>query len=597
MKKIWLFCLCFTVLSCFVINSLFLNDSNNEQIISLQEIRVNDNFSQKENIFIENFDTAYALDNKNGDLFISNNDTSNGQNQIINQTTGQTFSTDISTFPLYSISGDYGTNMFFAKYDNYGISKLNTEDESIVYFDKYIAERDSISIGRVFDITSDTNGTIYALAQNPSLETVVIYKEKEQSDFYLYCELEQSVDYDSKFDYSIDNDFFILYANNNFYKFDQSGCYSANDAENLGVATYSVTETQNVVDIKLDFYDSLFILTSDAIYRFDKNNSTSQSFESSFAECVSFDFDYRTGEILLLSPTSLQSTMILNGNENFINTINSDNYPDYADSKLEVNFLTVIQDDAPLYEFDNPLYNVKLDDKNVTLNTGLILYSIGEKTSTGYYFVMIANLQGENVFGYVKENCVNQTTLTSINSQARILLDNTSVFNYPSSLDDSMLATKENTPLTLSKNSIVQVLDAMPYADSNGITFARIEHEGEIYFVNNYALSSIISQSAQPIKTSLTKEEITIYADMDMQNEITNIPKDEFVEVLSESDGTSLIRWNSYVGYVDSELLNDNLFSNLVFIGFVLLVVAIILAICVLCIVLHFKNKKRIDQN
>ena len=115
--------------------------------------------------------------------------------------------------------------------------------------------------------------------------------------------------------------------------------------------------------------------------------------------------------------------------------------------------------------------------------------------------------------------------------------------------------------------------------------------------MNNYALSSIISQSAQPIKTSLTKEEITIYADMAMQNEITNIPKDEFVEVLSENNGTSLIRWNSYVGYVDSELLNDNLFSNLIFIGFVLLTIAIILAICVLFIVLHFKNKKKIDQN
>ena len=593
MKKLWLFCLCFTVLSCFVLNSLFLNDSTSAKTISLQEIKVSDNFSQQENNFIENFNNAYALDNKNGNLFISDNNLSNGQNQIINQTTGQVFVTE---FSAYSLCGDYGTNIFFSKYQNFGISMLNTEDGNITSFEEYVADVRT-SIGRVFDITSGTDGTIYALAQNPSLETIVIYKEKEQNDFYLYCKLEQTADYSSKFDYSIGNNFFVLYTENNFYKFNQSGCYLINDTENLGATTYSVTEMQNVIDIKLDFYDSLFALTDDAIYRFDKDNSASKSFANNFAECISFDFDYRTGEILLLSPTSLQNTTILKGNENFINIINSDNYPDYADNKLEVNFLTVIQDDAPLYEFDNPLYNVKIDDKNITLDEGLILYSIGEKTSTGYYFVMITNLQKTNIFGYVKENCINKTNLTSKNSPARILLNNTSVFNYPSSLDDAMLATTENAPLTLSRNTIVQVLDIMPYADSNGITFARIQHNGEIYFVNNNALSSVVSQSAQPIKTSLTKDEITIYADIDKQNEITNIPKDEFVEVLSENNGTSLIRWNSYVGYVDSELLNDNLFSNLIFIGFVLLTIAIILAICVLCIVLHFKNKKKIDQN
>jgi len=555
-------------------------------------------YSTSDESTLSSFNNAYDLDYVNNTLLVSEIT----EKKIEDLTHNTEF---LLNYEPTAIANDYHETTYFAKNGLDGLCSIN--ESVITSYNEYYNAGSPFSIRRVYDIACNIYGTTFALAYNSNDQAVILYKEKDDGNFLLYKTLNSlTLSSDSKIQISLDNNFVIFCNNGIMYKTNSetTNFEEVSNLTYLSEVVYDIPTTlNNIIDIKLDFHDSLFILTENSgvytLYRCDKNaENYTETTNTLFENCISFALDYTNGYVYTLSNTTLSEFKITDEqNNNFIDIINTNNSPDYINNQLDITLIKTNTDNVPLYEYDNSLYTKKLNDEQITFSNSTILFSL-QYYSSGYYFVLVTNLASENITGYVKASFVNEVVSFDDEMSARIVIPNTQVFEYPTSLDNALLTQVNDVPLTLSQNeSIVVTYLDFGDADFNKITFAKIKLSDNTYgYIDTNSFVRTEQNTIKPtvVTNARTNENVIVYSNQSCTIELTQLSNGTDIEILEQANGIAKITWGlgTLVGYISTENLSSDQISNMQLTGLILMSTSIIIAIVLICVVASKKNKE-----
>ena len=562
-------------------------------------------FSSSDYSVVTTIEDGYDLSYVNNTLLASNTLTK----EILDYTNSLEYALNYSPT---AIANDYHEKTYFARNGLYGLCSIQTtteENPTVTLFSDYYDNTNNIkSIGTVYDLACDVYGTAYAIAYNSSNEAVIIYKEKDGNDFYLYQELgDLTLNTTTKIQTSLDNNFILFHNDGNIYK-------TSADIESFELAT-STTTLSNIVytlpknlgtvtDIKLDFHDTLFILATansiDTLYRCDKNSAEWSDVSTTlFANSIGIALDFTEGYIYSLTDYNIVKFKLMANEINFINVVETDNSPDYINTQLETTLIYTLVDNVPLYMYDNALYIKTLNGNQITFAKDTTLFALSHSTN-GYYFVLITNLANQNITGYVKDTLVDLLVLTQSLQAGRITIPNTEVFNYPTSLDNlNKQSAGEN--VILSKNDSITVANlAFGDADYNGISFARIQFSDNTFgYISIDSFTTESQNTIQPIvvANARTTDTVIVYNDENCTTELTQLSAGTDIEIIEQSNGIAKITWGlgTIVGYISTENLTTDQISQMQLIGLILMSISILLAIVLICFISTKKETTSVE--
>lgn len=417
--------------------------------------------------------TSNSFDFKNNTIYYSNQSEKEIVSLNLNNNAKTTFNT--TNTPNLVLS-DYVGNIFYTENGTFGM--LDTEGNHYNTIGTY-------SISEIYDMCCDINNNIYVVCQDATHRNLVLKKSFENEYFEIYCELDFDLNANSKLTSSLDKNFLILYSTN-FYIITGNEYSSAVDYQLTGI-------DENILDISLDYYGTLYVLTSQNFYK--ATNETLNVFTNpDLTDAKTFEPNYLTGQLYYLTDSSINSL-----ENNFIETLSS-NEIDYKNTKYDLNFIKTTTQ-TKLYLYDNSLYLKEINGETITFleNTTLCYLT---KTENDFYYVLINNLKDENVFGYVKADDVEEFTPQTQSTTIRITTQGAPIYLYPTSLDQDLIAKQDSTPILLNKNTLHEMIIQNYYTqDHSGKQFSKIIYKGQSYYIETtyYVLNG--SSTIQPIDT------------------------------------------------------------------------------------------------
>ncbi len=521
--------------------------------------------------------------------------------QVKNYTTSKNFET---TFVPQFLTSDYFNQLFFSRKDDSSIysidTSLPTTQKIISYTDFHDLENNSRGIGLVYDIKSNIEGTVFAVCKTIADDFFIIYKKRDSSNFKLYQKLTIPLNTTMPIclAVSVDNNFLILANDSKIYKLFENEIAEISNSETLSNLIYKNIVFENIIDIKLDFYDTLYVLSKNAesysLTRLNKNADAFSFSNNILNDTKTFEFNYLNGEILLLKENTIDFITITNSATNFINIITS-SYPNYKDEKLDVNMLKT-NSEAIVYEFENSLYAKVVNEKKLILQEDSVVIGL-KQTETGYYFVIIPNMEKENICGFIKVS--NLTKLTTTTKTCRVITQ-TQVYNYPTSYEN-LYTINYGIPYTIEEGTIT-VATGTIITDANGVAFSEIELGAEKYYINSNSLMEISKRDLLAIvdANAKTKNQTTVYQDENCSIELTTLDANTNIKVLSINNKIAKITWGdgTFVGYIYTENFEKFGITNTQLIGLICLSVCILIAIITLISVgIVNSHNNKVDKN
>ena len=502
------------------------------------------------------YDKLYLSDNENKKIIIKN----------------------LKDNSIEEISTVSNPNLVFSDYQG---TLCHTED---VTFGLFVEETSIKQIGNndlshMLDICCDIQNNIYVICEDATNTPLVLIKKYDVNSFEIFCELDDlTLTTDSKITSSFENEFLILYTKNNFYKITE------NNFSLLSAEDYELPTLSNVLDIKLDFHDNLYILGDNKLFRCNKNGY--QTLENSALNtALEFELDYLTGDIILRTSTNVKKLE----NIDFVITMNSST-PDY---KTEIYNCSIIQttEETYLYEFDNSLYIKSLNNQEIKIpeNTKLIKLT---QTDNNFYFVLINNLSNENITGYIKSSCVEEIEESVCNTQIRITNNTTPLYLYPTSLDEDLVLKDGNNNIKyLDKIILTMTSEDFGITDNNGVNFAKVLYEGEYYYINtkNFVIAEKIT--IQPITEELN-EDTVIYTDQSFSNSKITLPKGTAINILETGENYAKISYGTEIGYIKYKLAEEIHITVWQLLAIILLTIIAVVGV-ILSIVAILKHKQQ----
>ncbi len=424
--------------------------------------------------------SSSSLDYKNSTLYYT--DTTNKQICYINQHTNETQSFETSKTPELVIA-DFDGNVFYTQTGSFG---MLSQDHVFNLFG------DNNDVGKIFDLDCDINNNIYALCKDTEDVSYVLVKNVSDK-FDVFCKLDGiTLNQNSKIAVSLDKNFLILFAENSFYKVENNSYVELNNY--FGLNTISGT----IKDIKLDYHNTLFVLTDQKLYK--STQTEISSFENPiFANATTFEIEYLSGEIFCATNTQITKLQA----EDFIDPLSSSTIVDYKNERFEC-FLITTTKNTILYSYDNCIYTQTLNDETIIIDANTNLCAI---TKTGdFYFVFINDMSELPITGFIKCQDAQVSSSSETEKTIRILHQKTPLYLYPSTQDAAYLAKDENgEPLVLSKNTLhTMTIQNFGTKDFSGTQFSQIVYKGKTYYINtNY----YIENTTTTIEPSIIEDE------------------------------------------------------------------------------------------
>jgi len=180
---------------------------------------------------------------------------------------------------------------------------------------------------------------------------------------------------------------------------------------------------------------------------------------------------------------------------------------------------------------------------------------------------------------------------------ARVSVPNTQVFEYPTSLNETLQTQVNDTPLTLQNESIVVTYLHFGNADYNGIIFAQIKLSDNTYgYIDANSFIRTEQNTIQPtvVTNARTNENVTVYLNQSCTIELTQLSAETDVEILEQANGIAKITWGlgTSIGYISTASLSSDQISQMQLIGLILMSISIIIAIILICVVSLKKNEE-----
>lgn len=407
-----------------------------------------------------------GLDYKNSTLYYS--DVTNKKICSIDQNTNEasSFQTHNAKTPDLIVA-DFDGNVFYSRVENYGL-KDNLGTEYRVFG---LEEND---IGKIYDLDCDIFNNIYILCKDTMDNCYVLVKKQNSAVCEVFCELNGiGLDAQSKITTSLDKNFLVLFTQNSFYKVEENAYSELNDYDGLNTLEGAVT------DIKLDYHNTLFILTNQKLYKSTKYDI--QSFANDiFAETKTFELEYLSGEIFCVTNSKITK---INSN-NFVDSLSTTTIVDYTNQKYDCYLIKTIKS-AVLYAYDNCIYTKTLGDATIVIDQNTTLCAIGPKTDSDFYFVLLNNKANENITGFIKGCDAEIFSSEQEEKTIKIVHTNVPLYNYPSKLDDSSVAKDEQgNQILLNKNTIYTMkIENFGSPDFKGTNFSQIIYHNQTYYV------------------------------------------------------------------------------------------------------------------
>ncbi len=420
-------------------------------------------FAEDENFEIET--ASSSIDYKNSTLYYT--DVENKKIWYRNQNTSelQYFSTKNEKTPELLVA-DFDGNIYYTRVENIG---LVDKDQNVIRS----FGNDEIDIVNIYDLDCDISNNIYALCIDKTDKYHVLIK-RPNSIFEIFCSLDGlTLNSQSKISVSLDKNYLVLYNQNNFYKVEQNSFSPLTEYNGLD------TILESVKDIKLDYHNNLFVLTNQKLYKSTKDSITNYANEI-FANTKTFELEYLTGEIFCV--TNNKITKI--SSENFIDSLSTATIVDYKNTKQDCHLIKTTKN-AMLYAYDNCIYTKTLNNENIVIGEDTTLCAIGEKTESDFYFVLLNNKTNENITGFIKCGDAQIIQTTEKEKSIIILQENTPLYTYPSSLDDSFKAKDENGDIVLSKNTThTMKIQKFGSKDFKDVEFSQIVYNDKTYYID-----------------------------------------------------------------------------------------------------------------
>lgn len=587
-KSVW-----FLWFVCFAVFTLILPDFNEEKA-SVTVSAEDTVYSYSDYSVVTSIENGYDLSYVNNTLLVSNVLTK----KILDYTGGTEYSLN---YQPTAIANDYHDRTYFARSGLYGLCSIRTvgaENPAVTLYSDYYDENNTESIGIVYDLACDIYGTVYAIANNSGNNAVIIYKQKDESSFYLYKELDGlTLNAGTRIQTSLDNNFLLFYNDGNIYKtdFETAGFEAVTDGSSPEDAVYTLpADFGQITDIKVDFHDTLFVLATkdevSTLYRCDKNAEDYTSVSSSaFANSIGIALDFTDGYIYSLTGYNIVKFRITGNETNFINVVQTDNDPDYENTLLDVELLITTADNVPLYEYDNALYIKELNGTQITFAKDTKLFALND-CENGYFFVLVTNLTDENITGYVKLSSVAILEESQVYGTGRITVPNTEIFSYPTSLGN-LQRTENGENLIFSKDVYFNIINYdFGERDYNGIFFTKIMLADHSFaYIDSNSFVPVTQTTLKPTvaTNARTTDTVTVYEDETCTTELTQLETGTDIEILEQSNGIAKITWGlgTAVGYISTQNLTTDQISEMQLTGLILMSVSLIAAIVLICFI------------
>ena len=514
-------------------------------------------------------DEIISIDYKNNELYLSD---STNKKIIINNLKDNSVKEIPTNKSPHLVFTDYQNNLYYIEDGTLGLYENKTH-----LYNK-IENNDILNI---LDICCDTSNNIYVICNNAESTPLplVLIKKNDSDIFEVFCKLDNSLslDLNSKLTSSFENGFLILYTNNNFYKITE------NNFSLLSAQDYNLPTITNVLDIKLDFYDNLYILGDNKLFRC---NKTSCHELENLNSALEFELDYLTGDIILRTNTNVTKLK----NTDFVVKMSSST-PDYHNTKYACSIIKTTEK-TYLYEFDNSLYKKEINNKAVEIEKDTNLVSL-IKTDNDFYYVLINNLSNENITGYIKASSAEIINQDETEKDIRIINTTTPLYLYPTSLDESLiLKNNANKIIYLNKTKLYKItIEDFGTTDTNGVSFAKISYENQDYYINTNNFVIADKTTIQPITEQLSEETI-VYSDQSLNNSQATLPKGTNINILETGENYAKISYGTEIGYIKYKMAEEIHITVWQLLAIILLTIIAVVGV-ILSIVAILKHKQQ----
>lgn len=508
------------------------------------------------------------------------------KNKIFKHNTENSTTTTLNTSP-YGVPDRVTFN-----YADYLLCSLSNANK-IITFNKDLTEYSSfwlnesnpiVFITKIVDIAQSSTNVIWAIVEGNG-KTYLIKKEQTEEKFAVVSELAPTTT--AKLAVNLTGNVAFMLEDDKI--FDISG--GAKIEQN----TYTIPALTNLKAIYFDHKNDLFILDGNNKLTHCKQDSYSQISISNTAGALDFCINPFNQSIYLITKTNLSVVVPCGDDENFLSPISTT-----PSINIETNTIAsplkfgTINTNTFVFEYDNMLV------KSYGIAQGTSVFILDEMEGNNFYYILNTTKEFNSV-GYVLKSELNLTTSVNSTKKFETLLPNTPIYPFPSSLKNEG-ATVTRTLGKLDRGAQINVtLQSEIPADRNGCNFAfvTVTKDGETIsgYVDTHSLFEInTSEEIEElfIPNAVTKTEISIFEDNELQTVKTTLPESTSVQIISKNGGIALVKWNDgegvNYGYTKSESLDDGSITTTQILGFLLMLASLIV---ILVMIKVYKNNKR----
>lgn len=498
-------------------------------------------------------------------------------------------------FQPTALAADFQDNLYYAV-EGYGITKLDSNNVLTPY-NEYSADPGvaNVSIGEVYDLACSIDGTVWAIARGYGDLKVLIYKPFDSELFLLFQSLDTlDLGSGSKIAISLDAEIIIIATASGLFQIEDGNIISLADNPESFEYTLPAGLT-NIKNIAIDHSNDLLVLEQSTPYKLIRaKKNTFLTFEdtSNLLDGIgAFALDDISGEIYFNTATEVKKITISDQYGNpFLNTLTHDDEPDYV-KELPTEVVSVARvtaDSTYVYEFDTLLHMLERDGVRLTLNTDCYAIVLDSCPDSDFCFVLLTSFAEGDITGYLMKEEVEILAPETVNYTARLIVPNTEIFGYPTSLDADLILEPLSPPF--------QVVAEFSFADYNNISFVAIRlGEGSFGYVNsNCILDTSTPVIEQTIVTNArTRSEVIVYADEFCTVPLITLPAGTNVQITERQDGVAQILWGLGIsfGYLAVSELDDGSLSQAQLIGLILMAGCVLIAIALITVT-AVKNKK-----
>ena len=421
---------------------------------------------------------------------------------------------------------------------------------------------------------------------------------------------------------------FKFNSDNSFVTFPNGSTITNLRVDNIGNLYALISFTKEITDSAAIPYT----ITCASLFKFNLNSKKADKIDYEFQILdIAFDFCTGTTYASINEPQYNSDKEIVTDNLNnivFFNklvkletfgmvtnylALTQQNYTDFMSRPATKTCVTFAQvsNGAPLYDYSSRKTpkSVCAEDKNLVI--------LGMTEDSRFYYVLDTNFALAPFYklAYVPIKNVDSTVTPNLGEsiESKVIVARARLYNLPSSVilsktEDSIIyAPHCDIPLLRDQTVCVVTTDFDFPLDHNSTPFVLvstvINNEEILAYMDKRTLISLSDDNSLKIvhgSNAVMRVDTTVFAEASCETEKDYLSEGDKVTVLSKNHGIAKIQY--YIGneirqgYVDKNLVDDGSLTTLQFIGLIIALVCVIIAI-VVGIIIHAKAKKRNKMN